>query len=108
MKTVGKAAFFIEGDPHAHEYQSEIVEHEGLLWFVAAWTKALATDMRIPSRLAPLEQLPHIRQADGIYRIGKLVPTALTEDHVPQSLRHEWALVDVPAPAHIPAPGRIQ
>ncbi len=101
MNEIAKAVFFIDGDENAYEYQAAIVEYDGRKWFVANRFLEIATGMQIPAELIALDRLPHIFQADGLCRLGTLIPMELGTYPMPERLRHAYGAVENPALAHI-------
>lgn len=103
-KHVAKAVFFIEGDENALEYQAHVIEHEGVLWLVATWLVENATGTRYPDRIVPMDNLPHVVQADGLIRLGMLMPRLLLAQNAPPELLHEYGASAYPSLAHIRGP----
>ncbi len=101
---VAKAVYFIEGDEHATEYQSMVIEHDGSLWLVATWLVSHATGEKYPERIVPMEKLPHVVQRDGMIRLDMLMPKQLVSDNASPQLLRKYGAVTHPDVAHIPGP----
>ena len=96
MKTpqiIAKVVYFLEGDEDAAEYQSMLIEYSGQHWIVASWIQEPATGMRMPETIVPLAKLPHIKQQDGLIRLGVLMPAALLSPDAPAELLCKFGAV---------------
>ena len=101
---VAKAAYFLEGDENAHEYQSMVIEHEGSLWLVATWLRSDATGENYPERIVPMEKLPHVVRPDGLFVLNMLMPKQLVSPDASSQLLHKYGAVIHPGIDDIPGP----
>ena len=101
---VAKAVYFLDGDEEAAEYQSMVIEFQGERWLVATWFVMRATGTRYPDRIIPMKALPHVTQADGMIRLGLLMPIALLENEAPRELLQRFGAKEYPSLAQIPGP----
>ena len=107
FKHVGKASFFIEGDETASEYQSDVIEWQGALWFVATRLLHIATNTPIPKQLVPMAKLNHTALKDGHCRLGTLIPKEFAEDRISLKQLRAFGVVDAPGLVHTQGPKSV-
>ena len=90
---IGQARFFMEGG--SEEYQSDILQWRGRLWFVANRLLSIATNTSVPAEIIPLEKLDPGHLQGGYFQIGILLPTGLDEYPMAEELRLRMAAVDL-------------
>lgn len=93
ISVIGKAVFFIEGDPIP--YQTNVVSWKDCAWFVANYLSEKASGKLIPMQLIPMSRLDHIQEL-SLFRLTGKIPKALLNFPAPETLLREYAGMDAP------------
>lgn len=102
---VVSVVFKLQGEPDSEWFKGFAMPHDGRLWLISNWLESNATGMRIPAQLIPMEKFPHnFERPDHLVEITAPIPKELLSQHVPESLRLEYEVVDYPGAVHIPGP----
>lgn len=102
-----KGVYFMADDPTAEPNQCWIFDYEGAPHIVVGWFLEIATGERIPAQAFPLARVPYLIGKDGLIDIGTLLPKELFSSPIPQTIRTEFSVVDVPALAQARSPSSI-
>lgn len=85
----------------------QVVSADSQLWLVVSSLTHLATGTQFPSKLVPLEKIPH-QFRDRSLEATIALPKALFEHPISPALMLEFGVVDAPLPDDMQGPTSIQ